>query len=125
MLEELRSLEYMNRVTFQRRDVCVGAGGDGSGTATALLHAATRNGAAALRMSGDVGCIAEGFLADFAAVDLTHPTLEGVANAHMLGALVFGCSAECVVAETCVSGVWQSHRPSTAAAPVDGSCTVE
>lgn len=105
MLEEVRALEYSLRAAERRRGVCALSAGERD-VPRALLSAATAHGARALRMEHAVGRIAPGHYADFCCVDLDAPALAGVSDGDLLGALVFGCSSEAVVAETCVGGRW-------------------
>jgi formimidoylglutamate deiminase len=100
-LEEVRTLEYVQRVADERRGVVRDAHGR---TAEPLLAIATLGGAQALGL--DAGTIAPGRLADLCALDLSHPTLAGIAPEELPAALVYGCSTE-VVAATCVAGRWE------------------
>jgi formimidoylglutamate deiminase len=105
MLEEMRWLEYGQRLRHRRR----GALRDGDGqVARALLAAATTGGARALGVPA--GAIAAGAWADLVVLDLNAPALGGVDPEHLLDALVFGGSEEAILA-TCVAGEWQDHRP--------------
>ena len=62
---------------------------------------------ARLRTAGvDAGAISAGKWADFALLDLKAPALAGADDEHVLGAAVFGGSAEGLVADTCVAGAW-------------------
>lgn len=82
--EELRLLEYGQRLALRRRNVA--ARGDRS-TATALLEGALSGASAAagLPLQG----LREGQRADFAVLDADHPSLAGVPPQHLLDALVF------------------------------------
>jgi formimidoylglutamate deiminase len=104
MLEEMRWLEYGQRLAGERRGVL--AGGDGR-VAPVVLAAATAGGARALGLPA--GAIAPGLWADFAAIDLGHPALEGAAADDLAAALVFG-AGDGAVAATCVGGQWREHR---------------
>jgi formimidoylglutamate deiminase len=77
-LEELREVEWIARRQTGRRDVI---------PLDTLLAAGSDEGADALCLSkwSDVE------------IDLDHPSLEGVAEKDLLGAVVFGCGAEVVV----------------------------
>ena len=70
--------------------------------AATLLGAATAEGAAALGV--DAGALAPGNWADFALLDLDAPALAGAED--VLGAAIFGGSAEGLVLDTCVAGRW-------------------
>ncbi len=98
--EEMRWLEYVQRLARERRGVCT----DESGScASALWQMATTNGAHALGIK--TGRVEVGYAADFVAIDLNHPSLEGWSNDTLLDALVFGSSNEAIAA-TCVNGRW-------------------
>jgi formimidoylglutamate deiminase len=101
-LEELRWAEYSARMRYQRRRVLVADALAAPGPL--LLDYGTRRGAQSLGLQ--TGVIAPGMLADFAAVDLTHPSLDGW-NAgrgdDLLDVLFFGASCE-VVVQTWVGG---------------------
>ena len=99
MLEEMRWLEYGQRLKTLTRGAlkCCGA----------WLHAATAEGADALGVPA--GRIAKDCYADFVAVDLDAPTLEGWTDDTLLDALLTGCAEEAIAA-TCVGGEWQDVR---------------
>ncbi len=85
MLEEMRWLEYGQRLQREKRGVWLD--GDGN-VARRLLDCATKAGAHALGVNA--GRIEPGALADFAAPGLDHPSLAGVREEHLLEGLVFG-----------------------------------
>jgi formimidoylglutamate deiminase len=102
MLEELRWLEYVQRLRGELR----GALPDTAGAvAPTLLAAATTGGAAALAVPA--GRIAPGCWADFVAVDLAAPALAGLSPERLLPALVFGAGNE-AIAGTFVGGRWRA-----------------
>jgi formiminoglutamate deiminase len=103
-LEEMRWLEYVQRLALESRGVCRDEEGH---VARVLLDAATLGGAQALGL--DAGRIASGAWADFAAVDLTARTLAGWEPETLLDALVFGAAEE-AIAGTCVGGEWEDRR---------------
>lgn len=103
-LEEMRWLEYGQRLAKERRGVL--AIRDGR-VAEALLEAATANGATALGVP--TGEIRPGFWADLVAIDLAAPALAGWETGTLLESVVFG-AAEDVIAATCVGGAWMEHR---------------
>lgn len=72
--EEMRRLEGHERLRLERRSVLAPAG-SGRSLGAALIDAATRNGAASLGLG--TGELRPGAWADFVAVDLTHPILDG------------------------------------------------
>jgi formimidoylglutamate deiminase len=101
MLEEMRWLEYGQRLRGELRGALPDADGE---LAPVLLAAATTGGASALGVPA--GRIAAGQWADFAAVRLDAPSLAGVSPARLLDALVFGSGNE-VVSGTYVGGRWR------------------
>lgn len=100
MFEELRWIEYVQRLRFSRRGICVGAEGR---VAQTLLRFATANGARALGIRA--GSLEPGLAADFFTVDLDHPALRGWRPDTLATCLVFGAGAE-VVRDVCVGGQW-------------------
>lgn len=105
MLEEMRWLEYGQRLRSETRGVVRDPGGH---VARLLLDAATAAGAHQLGIPA--GTILPGHHADFAVINLTHTALAGTDPEHLLDALVVGAGNE-VVAGTCVGGVWRDARP--------------
>jgi formiminoglutamate deiminase len=106
MLEEMRWMEYAQRLATESRGVLR----DDSGhNARVLFESATVTGAGAVDI--DAGRIAPGCWADFAAIDLRSPSLAGWEPETLLDSLVFGASDE-IVAATCVGGRWMEHRRS-------------
>jgi formimidoylglutamate deiminase len=99
-LEEMRWLEYGQRLKSEKRGVLAG---EDDAVAPLLLAAGTMGGAAALGVPA--GRIAPGTWADFVAVDLASPLLAGAASDDLLAALIFG-GAESALAATCVGGLW-------------------
>lgn len=104
--EELRWLEYVQRVARRQRGVVVDARGE---SGPALIEVGTRHGARSLGVPA--GVIAQGAWADFCAIDLEHPSLADSAGdpAALSAAIVFGAGVEAVAA-TCVSGQWRLRR---------------
>jgi formiminoglutamate deiminase len=100
MLEEMRLLEYGQRLAAQRLGVCRDEEGH---VAPALWRAATVNGARALGLQA--GRIRTGDLADLVAIDLGAPCLAGWSPETLLASLVFG-AGEDAVAGVCVGGRW-------------------
>ncbi len=100
-IEEMRWLEYGQRLRGELRGALTGSGGE---VASTTLDAATTGGASALGV--DAGRIAPGMWADFAAVDLRAPALAGVPAAALLDALVFG-AGDGAIAGTFVGGGWR------------------
>jgi formiminoglutamate deiminase len=106
MLEEMRWLEYVQRLASESRGVLR----DGAGSVSRVLfEAATTAGARALGI--EAGRIAPGCWADLVAIDLSAPSLAGWDPDTLLDALVFGGSDEAIAA-TCVGGEWMDHRRS-------------
>lgn len=104
MLEEMRWLEYGQRLRTGRRGILAGEDG---WVGPVLLRAATEGGAWALRV--EAGRIAPGLWADFAALDLGHPALAGCDDEALPQALAFGADNG-VVTATCVGGAWRASR---------------
>jgi formimidoylglutamate deiminase len=102
-LEEMRWLEYGQRLKGQSRGVLADGGGH---VARALLEIATVGGAQALGV--ETGRIERGRWADLAAVDLNHPAVTACDEDTLLDALVFGAGHE-VVWGTCVGGSWRER----------------
>ncbi len=92
-IEELRWAEYSARMRYQRRRVLVA--GALASPGPLLLDSGTRRSAKCLGL--ETGTIEPGMLADFVAVDVTHPALAGWNTEDFLDVLFFGASAEVVV----------------------------
>ena len=108
MLEEMRWLEYGQRLKTESRGVLVHPEG---GLARRLLEAATRVGADSLGVVA--GRIAPGAWADLVAVDLGSPLLApGLAEQGLAG-LLLGCGDE-VIVNSCVGGEWLRPWPAAA-----------
>ena len=91
-IEELRWAEYSARMRYQRRRVLVAD--ELASPGPLLLDYGTRYGAAALNI--ETGAIAPGLLADFVAIDLNHPLMQGWSADDLLDALFFGAASEVV-----------------------------
>lgn len=100
LLEEMRWLEYGQRLRTQSRGVFADAAGR---LAPALWAAATVNGAHALGLRA--GAIAPGRHADFMTIDLDDLTVAGWTDETLLDALICG-AGNAVVREVCVGGRW-------------------
>ena len=98
MLEEMRWLEYAQRLHREERGICVNQDGL---MANYLIGAATKNGARCLGISG--GEIKVGKLADFTVVDLKHPQLSG-ATPETLGAALCCGADNSVIQKTIIAG---------------------
>lgn len=98
--EELRWLEYVQRLHQEKRGVLVGETGN---VARNLFEMATVNGARSLNVQS--GEISPGFNADFVTLDLTAPELRGADPDTLLEAFIFGCGNS-VIADRCVAGRW-------------------
>lgn len=97
--EEMRLLEYAQRLRTERRGIFGGA----SSLAARLFAIATEGGARALGIQA--GRIATGHTADFLAVDLGASSLEDVAPGELLSAFVLGAGRE-AIRSVAVGGVW-------------------
>ena len=98
MVEELRTLEYGQRLRDLARNVLTDAGSTGE----TLYAAASQGGAQAL--GRHAGQIAPGYLADLTAIDHTHPTLCPLTPANLLDGLIFAAP------ESVVTDVWSAGR---------------
>lgn len=98
--EEMRWLEYGQRLRSGTRGVVINERGD---NARKLFECATINGARALGLHA--GRIAAGCVADFVALDLDTPALDGWTDDTLLDAFIFGTGNE-AIREVCVGGVW-------------------
>lgn len=108
--EELRLLEYSQRLTLRQRNVAANATLTAS-TAAALFEGALEGGSAAagLPLAG----IAVGQRADFMVIDEQSPALLGVPREHLLDAIVFS-SPDARLARVFVAGD-EKTPPQTAA----------
>ncbi|HVT05301.1 MAG TPA: formimidoylglutamate deiminase [Thermoanaerobaculia bacterium] len=104
MIEEMRWLEYGQRLRQQKRGVFIDAGGE---LGPRLFQSATVGGARSLGVQA--GTIAAGLHADFFTIDLTHPSLDGYTTESLMNAMILGTSEE-VITATCVGGGWEEHR---------------
>jgi formimidoylglutamate deiminase len=104
MAEELRWLEFAQRLRRQKRGVCVGSE---MSVGRQLLRCGTVNGARALGI--DTGRIEAGRPADFCTLDLAHPALTGCTAETLLDGFLLGAGGD-AVREVCVGGRWKSVR---------------
>jgi formiminoglutamate deiminase len=100
LAQELRSLEYSQRLTRQARNLL--SSPDCPSTGRALFDAARRGGAQALGVA--VGDLAPGAPADFVTLDCAHPTLAGRSGDALLDAFVFANRGGMI------DGVWCGGR---------------
>lgn len=100
MLEEMRWLEYAQRLATRSRGVFRDERGANAST---LLRIATAGGARSLGVAA--GAIEPGLWADFVAIDLSAPQLAGWTDETLLDSLIFG-SDNTAIAATCVGGKW-------------------
>lgn len=98
-IEELRTLEYGQRLTHEARNIA--ASGDSPSTGRTLFDAACRGGAQAL---GTAGGLAEGLAADIIAVDGKSEVFAGREGDGLLDSLIFAGS------KTLIRGVWCAGR---------------
>ena len=99
LTEELRLLEYSQRLRDRQRNVLSGKIGH---TGHHLYTGAAQGGAQAL--SRNAGQIAVGMLADLVAIDRDDPRLCGLENDKLLDGLVFAAN------DTVVTDVWSAGR---------------
>ncbi|MHC5109935.1 MAG: formimidoylglutamate deiminase [Planctomycetota bacterium] len=102
MTEEMRLLEYGQRLRHELRGAVRGSNGSVS---ESLIAAATEGGARSLGLRA--GTIKPGYLADFVAIDLECPALAGWTSDTLLDAIVFGTGNE-AIADVCVGGKWHN-----------------
>ncbi|TWT40369.1 8-oxoguanine deaminase [Phycisphaerae bacterium RAS1] len=114
--EELRWLEFVQRLRAEKRGVCKEADGE---LARRLWRCGTSNGAVSLGLDGirrvhgsalpaapvRVGEICVGAAADFLTIDLDAPTLDGWTSQTLLASWLLGAGRECV-RDVCVAGAW-------------------
>lgn len=98
-IEELRWAEYTARMCYQRRRVLVAD--EMASPGPLLLDYGTRCGARSLGLQ--TGVISPGMSADFVAVDLNSPAINGWIEADLLDVLFFGASSQ-VIKQTWVQG---------------------
>lgn len=115
MLEEMRGLEYGQRLKNESRGILVDEQGS---VAPVLLAAATAGGGAALGLVA--GRLVPGAWADLVAVDLGSPLLAPARSQGLLEGLLLGGSEQAIAA-SCVGGVWDRvPAPPRQAAPAFG-----
>jgi len=115
-VEELRWLEYGQRLTTRRRTIAAPPGGS---TGARLYHASAEAGARALARKA--GAIAPGMRADIVVLDATHPLLAGKTNDAILDAYLFAGNAN-LVRDVMVAGHWpvrDGHVPGEEAIAAD------
>lgn len=100
-VEELRWLEYGQRLKHQRRNIAVGGGERNVGDF--LWQQALLGGAQAA--GRPVGQLAPGKRADLLVLDDDHPNLHGIERADALGAFVF-CGNDNLVRHVMCGGQW-------------------
>jgi formimidoylglutamate deiminase len=98
--EELRLLEYSQRLTLRQRNIAARTPA-GPGTAANLFNAALAGGSAATSLH--LGGLHPGQRADFLVVDAASPALLGIPPDHLLDALVFS-SPDARFSEVFVAG---------------------
>ena len=99
MVEELRTLEYSQRLRDLSRNVLV----PGEGSVGAFLYRGAATGGARA-LGRDAGEIAAGRLADLVAVDQDHPALCGLFGDQLLDGLVFAAP------DGVVTDLWSAGR---------------
>ena len=106
-VEELRWLEYGQRLLHQRRNVAASISQRGVGDF--LWTGALAGGA--LAAGRPVGAIAPGKRADLLVLDSEHPNLAGIAPEDVLGSLVF-CGNDNLIKDVMAGGRWvvRDHR---------------
>ena len=104
-VEELRWLEYGQRLVHQRRNIAVSThpARQQRDVGQYLWQTALRGGAQAAGRK--VGALAEGLRADLLVLDGSHPNLDGVADADVLGRFLF-CGNDNLVRDVLCGGRW-------------------
>lgn len=106
MAEELRWIEYVQRLHRQQRGICRDEEGRVAGS---LFDMATVHGARALGIAA--GAIAPGHAADLFAIDLGHPSLAGWNADSLLESFVFGAADDAVGATFVAGSLVHRRRP--------------
>lgn len=99
LVEELRTLEYSQRLRDVQRNVLV----TGPGSVGAALYAGAASGGARA-LGRESGAIATGHWADLVAIDSTHPALCALNAAQLLDGLVFAAP------DGLVTDIWSAGR---------------
>lgn len=99
LADELRTLEYAQRLKHQRRNVLAGVTGS---TGEAIYLRSARGGAQAL--SRNAGRLSVGCLADLVAIDTTHPRLCTLVDTQLVDGWIFAAS------DRVVTDVWAAGR---------------
>ena len=105
--DEMRAVEYLQRVAALEMGIVPGAAADSRGTALPLFEMGTANGARTLGL--ETGRLAPGLWADLVALDLEDPSLWPAAASggdDLLNAIVYS-----MVAQTAVRHSWVAGRP--------------
>ncbi|MFQ5740627.1 MAG: formimidoylglutamate deiminase [Acidobacteriota bacterium] len=105
MTEELRWLEYVQRLKGEKRGCLLDASGD---LGKALLEIATVNGARSLALRA--GKVEPGCLADLVAIDLETSSMAGWTPSTLLATFLLG-TGNGAVSEVCVGGRWSQVSP--------------
>lgn len=99
LCEELRTLEYSQRLRQRQRNVMATSG---TSTGENLYRSVATGGAQALQRNA--GVIATGMLADLVAMDTDHPTLIALRDDQLIDGFVFAAN------QNLVSDVWSAGR---------------
>ena len=117
--DELRQLEYGQRLKHRERNVL--SGGPGISTGRALFDAALAGGAQALAQP--VVGLQPGARADIVTLDTTHPSLAGRRRDAVLDGWIFAAGAGAIA--LCVGGRKQGRRGWTPPAPPEGARQIQ
>ena len=105
MTEELRWLEFGQRLRREQRGIVVDSSGN---CASELLRIGTLNGAESIGINA--GAIVSGALADLISIDLTHDPMRGCDESSILDSLIFG-SGNGPVDQVWVGGISACGEP--------------
>eukprot|EP01083_Nonionella_stella_P082853 228833_1 len=103
LFEELRMLEYSQRLKKRKRGVYANKARQPD-ISKVLFDIATVQGSNALQLNN--GQIAQGKWSDLVCIDLSAMSLKGWTKKTLLASIIFGASAYEVVSDSCIHGQW-------------------
>ena len=108
LFEELRMLEYSQRLKYRKRGIYSFKSGD-SDISNVLFNIATIQGSKSLKLNN--GEIKKKKFADLVCIDLSAMCLNGWTKDTLLSSIIFGGSGYEVVTDSCINGKWMHFRP--------------